>query len=317
MPVGQPAVAEIPGKTAFFRRILVAIDFSKASQRALSWAVALAAQHESHLSIVYVGHADWRYEMLENPPEIDLEHSDEVVRIKALIQEFHPPRPVESILIKSGPVVSALASAVSDTAADLLVIGTRGRGGFFKLALGSVAEELLRVAACPVLTIGPEVEMAPSHPQTHAILFASAFGKGSTRAVPLAVALANSERAKLILLHMLAPVPAPSTSLSAYAPATTSADEVCEWERSARKRSIRELQQCLPADVVLEQPPDYVVGTDFLPEGILMAAEKYQVGLIIMGANHPASARVAAHNPWTAVHEVISNARCPVLTVAA
>src|ERR1022692_3565341 len=82
------------------------------------------------------------------------------------------------------------------------------------------------------------------------------------------------------------------------------------------KRSLQQLRACLPAETGLQQDPDYVVGTDFLAEGILTASAKFKVDLIVMGANQSASARMAAHNPWAAVHEVVRNAPCPVLTVA-
>jgi hypothetical protein len=72
----------------------------------------------------------------------------------------------------------------------------------------------------------------------------------------------------------------------------------------------------LPAETGLQQDPDYVVGTDFLAEGILTASSKFKVDLIVMGANQSASARMAAHNPWAAVHEVVRYAPCPVLTLA-
>ncbi len=316
MAVAETTIQDISKKTAVFRNILVAIDFSEASQRALSVALALSEARDAHLSAVHVVRSDWRYEMLESPPELDLERSDEQQRLNAFINELCPDKRIDATLIKSGHVAQALVSASSRSAADLLIIGTRGRGGLSKLALGSVAEELLRIAPCPVLTVGPEAEIAKARAGIHTILFATDFGIGSTKAVPLAVALAKAEHAKLILLHMLAPIPAPSTSLSAYAPSTSAADEVQEWEQSSRRRGIRELKACLPADMALEQEPEYIVGTDFLPEGILMAGEKDNVDLIIMGANHTGSPKVAAHIPWTAVHEVVRQARCPVLTVA-
>ncbi len=111
-------------------------------------------------------------------------------------------------------------------------------------------------------------------------------------------------------------MPATSASLSAYAPATAAADELEEWEGTYRKRALAQLRECLPADTGLKQEPEFVVGTDFLAEGILTAGSKFKVDLIVMGANRTASAKVAAHIPWAAVHEVVRNATCPVLTVA-
>ena len=76
------------------------------------------------------------------------------------------------------------------------------------------------------------------------------------------------------------------------------------------------MKDCLPAQTGLDQEPEFVVGTDFLAEGVLAASNKFKVDLIVMGANRAVSARVAAHIPWTAAHEVVQNATCAVLTVA-
>jgi nucleotide-binding universal stress UspA family protein len=307
-----------PKTLAAFRHILVATDFSEASRRALCDALALAAENHAQLSLIHVLHRDRKYGALENPPEIDLERIAAEKQIKALVDELGPELKIDTTLVKHGPVAEQVATVIEDDAIDLLVIGTRGRGGFTKLALGSVAEELLRIAPCPVMTIGPRADIAAitNGPGFHTILFATDFGKGSAKALPLALTLARAQQAKLIVLHMLDPMPATSASLSAYAPAGAAADEMTEWEQTSRQRCIEQLRACLPAETGLEQEPEYVVGTDFLAEGILMASAKFKVDLIVMGANRTVSAKAAAHIPWAAVHEVVSNAPCPVLTVA-
>ena len=78
---------------------------------------------------------------------------------------------------------------------------------------------------------------------------------------------------------------------------------------------MRKLKDLLPSDTNLASQPEYVTGTDFLPEGILDIAAMHKVDLIVMGANRVPSARVAAHIPWTLTHNVICEAKCPVLTV--
>lgn len=319
MTVAELNTPSTTSKTsAAFRHILVATDFSEASRRALCDALALAAENHAQLSVVHVLHPDRKYAALENPPEIDLERIAAEKQIKALVDELGPELKIDTTLVKHGPVAEQVATVIGDEAIDLLVIGTRGRGGFTKLALGSVAEELLRIAPCPVMTICPKADIATitNGPGFHTILFATDFGKGSAKALPLALTLARTQQAKLILLHMLDPMPATSASLSAYAPAGAAADEVAGWEETSRQHCIEQLRGCLPAETGLEQEPVYVVGTDFLAEGILMASVKFKVDLIVMGANRTVSAKAAAHIPWAAVHEVVSNAPCPVLTVA-
>jgi nucleotide-binding universal stress UspA family protein len=304
--------------SAAFKHILVATDFSEPSRRALVDALALASEHQSHVSVVHVLHLDRQYAALECPPELDLARIDAEQQLKSVVKELGPEQQIDTAVVKQGPVADVVASLVEEKGIDLLVIGTRGRGGLRKLALGSVAEELLRIAPCPVMTIGPKADIAgiTNGPGFHRILFATDFGAGSAKALPLALAMARAQQAKLILLHMIPPMPATTGSLSAYAPAVAAADELEEWERASRKRVLRQLKECLPAGTGLEQEVEYVVGTDFLPEGILTAAGKFRVDLIVMGANRTASARVAAHVPWAAVHEVVRNAPCPVLTVA-
>jgi len=301
-----------------FRHILVATDFSEASRRALCDALALAADGDAQVSVIHVTRPDWRYAALENPPELDLQRIDTEQRLKAFIRDASLGAKINTVYVRQAPVAEAVAAVIKEAGIDLLVIGTRGRGGLSKLALGSVAEELLRVAPCPVMTIGPRpnLEAITRAPGFHRILFATDFGKGSVKALPLAMALARAHQAKLILLHMIAPIPATTGGLSAYAPAVAAADELQEWESSSRKRALRELRECLPADHGLEQEPDYVVGTDFVSEAILTAVDRFKIDLIVMGANRTASPRAAAHTPMGAVHDVVQHATCPVVTVA-
>lgn len=299
-------------KCAAFQHILVATDFSEPSRRALCDALALAAENHAHVSVVHV----LPHEPKAASPEHDRARAHAEQGIKALAKELKPEQEVASVLVKYGRVAETVVKVIEEEAVDLLVIGTRGRGGLQKVALGSVAEELLRVAPCPVMTIGPKAEAIQHGPGLHTILFATDYGKGSVKALPLALALARQQHAKLVMLHVFSPMPATSGTLSTYAPATAGAEEVAAWAVSSRKRALKQLQECLPAETGLEHAPELIVGTEFLEEGLLAAVSKFKVDLIVMGANHAASARMAAHNPWTYVHEIVQTAPCPVLTVA-
>lgn len=316
MTVAGLATEEVASESAVFHSVLVATDFSEASGRALSIAARLAAHHHARLSAVHVFQNDWRYEMLDHPPETELETVDAQRQLDASIEKLHLNGRVDSILIKHGPVLPGVLSATTDCAADLLVMGTQGRGGVPKVALGSVAEEMLRVAQCPVLTIGPRAQIE-SGLEFHTILFATDFGPGSTKALPRLIALSRTEKAKLVLLHMIPPMPATATSLSAYGPGMAAADELQEWEETSRQRSLRQLREWTQSQLHPgDSEPDYIVGIDFLAEGILAAAHQRKADLIAMGANRTASPRWAAHFRWSTVHEVICGARCPVMTVA-
>jgi len=303
---------------AVFQHIVVATDFSDASRRALCDALALADENRAQLSVVHVLPRDHRLGAFENPSKLDRERMDAERRIQSLVAGLHTEQKIDAVVLKHGLVAQAVASMIASNAVDLLIIGTRGRSGLRKLALGSVAEELLRLSPCPVMTIGPRGDIAAiTHgPGFGRILFATDFGKGSASALPLALALAKAYQARLILLHMIPPMPATTGGLSAYAPAGAAADELQEWVAASRQQVIQKLRESVPAESGLSQEPEYMAGTDFFPEGILNVVDKFKVDLIVMGANRIASARAAAHIPWSAVHEVVRRAACPVLTVA-
>lgn len=316
MSTAELHLTDICASDSIFRHIVVATDFSKASERAFCEALVIAREYDAQISLVHAVNADWRYEMLENPPEIDLEEADAKARMTAFTNALAPGAEIPSTLIRRGPTAPSVAAAAMQMGGDLLVIGTRGRGGLSKLCLGSTAEELLRIAPCPVMTVGPRAEITPAKKAFQTILFATDFGKGSAEALKVALSLTHKRRAKLVLLHVTPPMPVFSTSLSAYAPAMATTEDVQEWQSSSRMNSLRELKQCLPAGIHLEQEPEFVTGTDIFPEGTLTAAERYRADLIVMGANRRMSAKVMAHIPWTAVHEVVRKAPCPVLTMA-
>jgi nucleotide-binding universal stress UspA family protein len=149
------------------------------------------------------------------------------------------------------------------------------------------------------------------------ILFATDFGPGATNTLPYVLSLAVEHRAKVVFLHMVPPMPISDIGPVAYCPPMYMAEEVTRWEATQRQESAKKLRALVPSETKLPYEPEYVVATNFTPGGILTVAADHNVDLIAMGANRTESARSAAHLPWTVVHHVISEARCPVLTAMA
>lgn len=301
-----------------FKQILFATDFSEASQRAFDYAVALAHRYHSALSVIHAIAPD----PYEPAPIYPLPHELDIVRLAAEQQMgkiAHDAR-VEDLnhhlLVERGPVWGVLASEMHRANVDLLVLGTRARGGLRKVALGSVAEIILRQSPCPVLTIGPNVPAPDAGPiKFNRILFASDFRPSSVTALPFAVSFAEEYRAKLVLLHMVSPMPIADLGTTCYCPAPFAADALLEWQENTREQSARALRTLLPHDTKLASKPEYVVAMDFVPEGILTVAKSHNIDLIVMGAISSSFPRIAAHIPWTLAHKVICQAHCPVLTV--
>jgi nucleotide-binding universal stress UspA family protein len=220
------------------------------------------------------------------------------------------------LLLERGDVWDVLALEILRENIDLLILGTRGRGGLKKLALGSVAEQILHLASCPVLTVGPSVPQPGSGVLEYKhILFPTDFGPASSAALPYALWLAENYRAKLFLLHMLSPVPSADLSPSVYGPSAYAAEEFTLWQRAMRVESVRKLREMIPPETKLEVEPEYLAGMDFLPEGILDTVAAHSIDLIVMGANRTSIPRLTAHIPWALTHEILCHAKCPVLTV--
>jgi nucleotide-binding universal stress UspA family protein len=301
-----------------FKQVLIATDFSDASERAFAYAIAIARRYSSALSIMHAIPLEPREQIpLEPlPKELNRRRLEAEDKMKQLGETARMSDLKPHLLLERGPVWDVIASAIERENVDLLVLGTRGRSGLQKLALGSVAEEVLRLAPCPVLTIGPHVARADSGTtEFRRILFATDFGPASAKAFPYALSVAEDYQAKLVLLHMMPPMPIADLGPTVYGPSAYAAEQYTKWQRTMRDESVRKLTELVPTNTNLVAKPECVAGADFFPEGILDAAAKRQVDLIVMGANRTTSPRMAAHMPWALTHEVICHAECPVLTV--
>jgi nucleotide-binding universal stress UspA family protein len=301
-----------------FKNILFATDFSAASEHALSYALVIARRYHSELFVVHAIPPAPRdpISMETLPREMNRPYLEAEQRLEELGTRSNLEG-TDHLLLGQGPVWNVLGSTIQREKIDLLILGTRGRGGLIKLAVGSAAEEVLRTVPCPVLTVGPHVpNAAPETINFGRILFATDFGPASTRAFPYALSLAENYQAKLVLMHTVPPMPTLDLGPANYAPSDYGAENFTKWQRFTREKSIERLKGLVPADADLACEPEFLAETDFLPEGILLTAAERRVDLIVMGANHASSTRVASHIPWARTHEVISRAQCPVLTVA-
>jgi nucleotide-binding universal stress UspA family protein len=324
----RAVVPEQPAGVSF-KNILLATDFSDASEKAFAYATAIARRYGSKISLVHV-----------IPPESDSFISE----IPGTRQRREAERQLENIatrselnqiphetLLRTGSVWSVLSAVIHRQDTDLVALGTHGRSGLKKLVLGSVAEEVARRAGCPVLTVGPHLDAALSKSgEFHTILFATDFHSASARALDYALFLGNEPEAKLILLHVMPPeaLPVPRQSfdndkstppedLSGRGQSFYDAESINKWQAKVRATIKEKLQKLLPAVVKLWSEPEYVVTFDFIVDGILKTAAARKADLIIMGAKRPAFVKASAHSLGAVSYDVIRRANCPVLTVSA
>lgn len=142
--------------------ILVAIDFSETSLRALKVALGMAqTRPDAELHLVHVlSPLRAPFAFLESSSE-DLSMIAAIEeasnRLDALCGDAEKPKVAKvSGHVRVGEAAREIVQLASDIGADLIVVGTHGRQGVERVLLGSVAEEVVRRAPSPVLTVKPK-----------------------------------------------------------------------------------------------------------------------------------------------------------------
>ena len=82
----------------------------------------------------------------------------------------HDPKILVSHILVDGDAAAEIVRAAKDSHADVIVMGTHGRTGVGRLVLGSVAEQVMRRAACPVVTVKTPLVVAETETQAEEIL---------------------------------------------------------------------------------------------------------------------------------------------------
>lgn len=141
------------------RHVLYASDFSGASRRAFTTAVAMAKSLDAKLTIVHV-----IAPLIPTVPEqyidaVTLDQLDKQARqwsarqLNRLADHAKKAGVRATTLLRDGEPVEQIVRAGRSTRADLIVVGTHGRRGLSKFFLGSVAERVVATAPCPVVTV--------------------------------------------------------------------------------------------------------------------------------------------------------------------
>jgi nucleotide-binding universal stress UspA family protein len=141
------------------KRIMVGCDGSDTARGALAWALDEARLHQAEVTVVHA----WEPTFVDSYPvtaapsvPAELEQAAEAVLADAVdaADTSGLPGPVERMLVKGSPA-AAILRAADDLDADLIVMGTRGRGGFVGLLLGSVSRQVVSHADRPVVVVPP------------------------------------------------------------------------------------------------------------------------------------------------------------------
>jgi universal stress protein A len=142
-----------------FRKILVPTDFSPASRQAVPYGCELAKQHGAELILCHVLEIP-HYPTLFEGTALVVPPIDESLRtqlgeqLRKLAEETAQDHAVPCrAVMRDGPPTQQLLDCAAEEGADLIVIATHGYTGLKHMLLGSTAEQIVRHAPCPVLTI--------------------------------------------------------------------------------------------------------------------------------------------------------------------
>jgi len=211
---------EAPGST-MFRKLLVPIDFSRNSRVALSYACSLAEAGKTEIHLLFVAEAIPQFSGFAQLPivlsddQLTARCSEELAILAEDLAQGGTPISRE---VRIGRPAHEIARCALEYEADLIVLSTHGHTGLKHVLLGSVAEEVVREAACPVLVVRRATTVAPGEanpPRFQKILVPTDFSPRSGEAIEYAVQFAKRFGGKITLLHCINPASAASTK--AYA----------------------------------------------------------------------------------------------------
>jgi len=293
------------------KKILYPTDFSRCAGQAFAHAVHLARRHgaELHISHVTVLHDDDPHNAAHHFPEVqdvlshleDLAHQD----MAAVLREYHV-RDLETkcINVRASSAAPAILEYAEDNDIDLIVTGTHGRRGLKHLFLGSVAEEVVRLSNCPVLTLREREEPQPVAAMTR-ILVPIDFSEHSRRALVHAKWIASWYNARLDLLHVIEEQLHPAF----YGTGRTSIFEVMPDIRTKSKEKLGHLLEDTPGPNVMTE--SYVIGGRASGD-IVEFAKANHSDLIVIATHGLTGIRSLLLGSVT--EKVVRMAPCPVLT---
>lgn len=140
------------------RTILHPTDFSASADHAFRLACSLARDHGARLVVLHVTAPAYPIvpEMVAIPPvAVELPTEEERENLRERLEAIRPAGEDVAIehRLETGSVVDLITTVAEETGAEWIVMGTHGRTGLNRLLMGSVAEQIVRRAPCPVLTV--------------------------------------------------------------------------------------------------------------------------------------------------------------------
>jgi len=276
-----------------FRSIVVATDYSAAGTTAVKLAARMAKQFHARLCVLhaimpelYAANMAALVPQLEPinlqmAPETLHRHCEHVPDVRCVKHKE---------IVFFGSATDGIQQVSDSEGADLLVLGSHGRHGLAKLALGSIAEWAMRRLGYPVLVAGPMCD-DPLR-AIRSIVLATDLLEHALPAAAYASSIAQEHNARLTVM-------------------TVASKEEAETELD----TVAQLHRILPSDCRDWCTLNFEVKSGEVSAAILECAQRRRANLVVLGAGH--GPILADHVPSTTLSTVVRGAHCPVLVVPA
>ncbi len=199
-----------------FSRILVPIDFSRPSLKAIPYALAISRQFEADVRLFHVTDVSQQPPpTLLTLPLVPQSQWDQrlMKRLEALVLKYRTDGKVSALKPRIGAAYEEICDVAQEVKADLIVMATHGYTGYKRMFLGSIAERVVQHAPCPVLVVrhhfsrwnGVGDLRTRTGFKLTKILVPTDFSKGSEKALGYGIQLARDFGAELRFVHVIHP----------------------------------------------------------------------------------------------------------------
>lgn len=286
--------------TISIKKIVLATDFSKVSEKAVAYATGMALRFGSSVEVTHVfdPSAVGTYE--EAIIGLPVSEREEMYAARLLgVCEFLAEQGIEARghLPIGHDISRTLIEAAGECEAELIVTGTQSKQGIARFLLGSTAEALIRNASCPVLTVGPYARWPIRGPLVFRnIVFATDLSATAAKALPYALSFAEDSGAHLHLCMVME-------------------DKLMPEQVEPLKAGFREEMKALIPERAYDWcTPECLVERGEAADAILRVAEQVDADLIVLGPRQSSFWLSFVEHGVTP--EVIAGSLCPVLTVS-
>jgi nucleotide-binding universal stress UspA family protein len=294
-----------------FKHILCPTDLSNASRPALRYGAAIAAWYDAQLTLLHVVPT---FDALQIPPgalgeTVQLVYPATDAEVVAMLQQQAEATGATAVNpaleAKAGDTTDVIIDRALTLPADLVVMGTHGRSGFNRLLYGSIAEQVLHRASCPVLAVPPHAP-ATADVTFRRVVCALDFSPASLQAVGFALDLTRQANGALTVLHAVEWLPEEEPRVHTHF-------NVPEYRQHLIDDARARIMELIGDESQTWCTIEPVVSAGRAYREILRVAKDRGADLIVMGTQGRGGIGLALAG--SATQQVVRGAPCPVLTV--